>query len=782
MSTSNLPRMKNEFWRALTFYLVLALGFSLLIFRLFGFQVLEFNTWKARADENRTRTISMQPSRGMIYDRRGFILARNVASFNIIITPANLPDDEADIQEIYRQLSDLTGIPVNQGTLEDAKKFSECVTGPGIAQWVELGNSLAPYRPVRIDCNVSDDMARTVREKAVDWPGVGIEIQPIRDYPTGSLTSDVIGFLGPIPATDEKSYIDRGFILNRDKVGYSGVEAYFNDNLSGVPGKSVVEVDVAGQVLRNLEPPIKAQSGDNLILTIDTRLQKAAETALIGTIDSLNVKAQRIFISSGAAIAINPKTGEILAMVSYPSYENNRLARFIPAYYYNQLVQDPRKPLLNHAISAEYPPGSVFKLATAVGVINEGIVTPSTVLETPGLLTLKESFSASGLGFEREFVDWIYKNGENPGGFGHLDFLHCIAYSSDVCFYKLGGGYKTEVPEGLDIQRISQYARALGYGQKSGIELLGEARGLVPVDFPQWKRINQGENWSTGDTYIGTIGQGNIGATPLQVLLSAATIANNGKLMQPTLIKEITNEAGKPLTIWRDNDGDLYRPCDTVDKNGKPVSGWCDTGYNISNKIVYSICKQKNKDEELVDGWCGTNEQNNPVFLEGAWQISPFQGGHLKWDLTVDKKIINYQCENSYCTNDDGSTKAITPSAFKDVQEGMRLAVTEHPLGTLSEYFTTIKVAVAGKTGTAEYCDDVARLAKRCDSGKWPAHAWTVAYAPYDDPEIAVVVFAYNGTEGSTTAAPIVEKIMKAYFCLKAVDLNPSPSTGCELQ
>lgn len=782
MSNPTLPRAKYELWRALLFYAVLALGFSLLIFRLFGFQVLEFNTWKARADENRTRTNSVQPSRGIIYDRRGFILARNVASYNIIITPAGLPDDPADIQEIYRQLSELTGIPVNSGTIDDVKLVSECVTGPGIAQWVELGNSLAPYKPVRIDCNVSDDLARTIREKSVDWPGVGIEIQPIRDYPTGSLTSDVIGFLGPIPAYEEKSYVDRGFLLDRDKVGYSGVEAYFNDDLSGVPGKNVVEVDVAGQVLRNLEPPIQAQSGDNLVLTIDTRLQKAAETALVSRINGLNQRALKPFITSGAAIAMNPKTGEILAMVSYPSFENNRLARFIPAYYYNQLVQDPRKPLLNHAVSGEYPPGSVFKLATAVGVLNEGIVTPSTVLETPGKLSLKESFSASGLGFEREFVDWIYKNGENPGGFGHLDFLHCIAYSSDVCFYKLGGGYKTEIPEGLDIKRISQYARALGYGQKSGIELLGEARGLVPVDFPQWKRINQGENWSTGDTYIATIGQGNIGSTPLQVLMSAATIANNGKLMQPTLIKEITNEAGKPLTIWRDNDGDTYRPCTETDSKGKSVSGWCDTGYNINNTIVYSLCKQKNADDELVNGFCGTNDQNDPVFQEGAWQISPFQGGHMKWDMTVDPKILNYQCEDSYCSNDDGSKKTVQLSAIKSVQEGMRFAVTADPLGTLHDYLSSdeISVPVAGKTGTAEYCDDVARLAKRCDSGKWPAHAWTVAYAPYDDPEIAVVVFAYNGTEGSTTAGPIVKDIMKAYFCLKSVDTNPNPTNSCE--
>lgn len=743
MSAPTLPRMKYEPWRAAVFYLVLAVGFGALIFRLFGFQVLEFGAWKARADENRTRTLSVQPSRGIIYDRSGFILARNVGSFNITITPANLPDDQADIQEIYRQLSDLIGMPVNSGTVEDAKKLSECVPGPGIAQWVDLGNSLAPYTAVRIDCSVSEDLARTVREKAVDWPGVGVEIQPIRDYPTGSLTSDVIGFLGPIPAADEKFYTGLGFLPNRDKVGYSGVEAYFNNILSGKPGTSVVEVDVAGQVLRNLEPPIKAEPGDNLVTTIDTRLQKAAETALIGDIDYWNLKSSKTLISSGAVVAVNPKTGEILAMVSYPTYENNRMARFIPAYYYNQLAQDPRKPLLNHAVSDEYAPGSVFKLATAIGVLNEGIVTPSTVLQTPGELVVTESFSPNGIKTERHYRDWVFNT--NPAGFGQLDFIHCIAYSSDVCFYKLGGGYKTEVPEGLDIQRISQYARALGYGQKSGVELQGESAGLVSENFPQWKRVNQGENWSTGDTYISTIGQGPIVSTPLQVLMSAMTIANNGKLMQPTLVKEITDSNGKVIPVWRDTPGNLF--VEVTGSDGKTV-------------------------------WRAENGDLLKTLPSGAWQISPFQEGHMKWDITVDKKIENFQCEATYCT-DLNTTKSVQLSAIKSVQQGMRLAVAD-PQGTLYEKFLNWQIAVAGKTGTAEYCDDVARLNNRCQFGQWPAHAWTIAYAPYDDPEIAVVAFAYNGNEGSTVAGPIVEKVLKAYFCLKSVDSNPNPSNGCE--
>jgi penicillin-binding protein 2 len=734
MSSPSLPRTTYEPWRAVVFYIVLALGFSWLVVNLFNLQVLGFSSWKAQADENRTRVVSIQPTRGIVYDRRGYILARNVASYNLIITPAKLPDDLADIQEIYRQLSDFTGIPVNKGTLEDAKLVSACVPGPGISQMVELGKSIAPYTPVRISCNISQEMARKVREKAMDWPGVGVEIDPIRDYPTGSLTANVIGFLGPIPNYLEQDYRDKGFLPNRDKIGYSGIEASFQDILEGKPGKRVVEVDVAGQELRNLEPPIETTPGNNLVLTIDVRLQKAAEAALTGEIKSWNNRLGPLRqISSGVVIAMNPKTGEILAMVSYPTYENNRMARLIPSYYYKQIEQDPRKPLLNHAVSDEYPPGSVFKLSTATGGLNEGVVRPDQVVQTPGLLTVQEAFSPNDPGppIVREFVDWNYDLGGgvfNPEGFGHLDFLHCIAYSSNVCFYKVGGGWKTEIPEGLGIDRLGEYARALGYDKQSGIEMLGEASGLIPSK--KWKRVNQGENWSTGDTYIASVGQGYVLATPLQVLMSAATIANDGKQMRPTIIREVTDDNGRVLNKW--------------------FTWNADGSYTISDSAI------------------DANSQ----------QISPFTPD-LHWDITTEKLITGFQCDGGYCA-ETGEKKTIQPWVVQKVQEGMRLAVTD-PQGTLhrKNVFQDYPIAVAGKTGTAEYCDNVAQANNRCQFGAWPTHAWTVSFAPFDDPEIAIVAFAYNGGEGASVAAPVVRMVMDAYFCLKSLDANPDSKTGC---
>ncbi len=691
MSSNTPDDFRTEAWRVWIFYLAVVLVFALLGFRLMNLQIFEGKNWLISAEDNYTREISIPTSRGIIYDRNGIILARNVASYNVVITPAYLPDDLADIQHIYRELSEIIGVPVNQGTVEEAKLFASCVPGPGIAQLVELGDSLAPYRAVPVSCDVDEVTARIVRERAVNWRGVSLAIDPIRDYPTGSLTANVIGFLGPIPASQVDTYEELGFVAGRDKIGYAGVESTLQDILAGTNGEKVIEVDVAGKELRNLEPPIQPIAGRNVRLSMDVRLQQAAEGALLSEINGWNAYFGKIRISSGVTIAMNPKTGEVLAMVSYPTYENNRFARFIPAYYYQQLSEDPRHPLLNNAISSEYPPGSVFKLSTATGALNEGVVTVDQIIQAPGQLILTEKFSPNDPGRERPFVDWIYD--KNPDGFGTIDFLHCIAFSSNVCFYKLGGGYKDEIPEGLGILRLGEYARALGYGEISGIELPGEADGLIPS--PQWKRIQQGENWSTGDTYIASVGQGYVLATPLQVLMSGATIANDGKLMQPTVVYQELDDEGRIL---------------------KP-------------------------------------------FIP-----------QLKWDITKDPMITEFDCDDGYCLEME-TKKTVDPYVVEQVQKGMRLAVTNTLYGTLNDVFGDFPVAVAGKTGTAEYCDDVALAANRCTFGNWPTHSWTLAYAPFDDPEIIIMAFMYNGGEGASVAGPVVGRVMEAYFELKAIDL-----------
>ena len=749
MSSQTANKYQVQTWRVLVVYLVIIGVVAVLSYRLLSLQVFERQTWADQAIDNYQTEISDPAARGIIYDRNGYILARNVASYNVVITPASLPDDPADIQNIYRELSEIIDVPVNEGDVEYAKLFTACIPGPGIAQMVELGDSLAPYTPVRIKCNIGEELARVIREKAVDWPGVDMEIEPIREDPTGSLTANLVGFLGPIYDTVADNYEARGFVTNRDKIGYAGIETSMDDILLGKNGLRVVQVDVAGQVLRNLEAPIPSEAGNNVVLTIDTRLQKAAEASLVEEINYWNNYLNTTQISSGVVIAMNPKTGEILAMVSYPSYENNRMARFIPGYYYDQLSEDPRRPLVNNAISAEFPPGSVFKLSTATGAYNEGVVGPDDIISTPGKLTLCEKFSpndpCTGLN-QRPFVDWIYeRNGViNEEGFGALDFFHCIAYSSNVCFYKLGGGYENEIEGGgLGIFRLGEYARALGYGEQSGIQLPGEENGLIPT--PQWKRINQGENWSTGDTYIASVGQGLVLGTPLQVLMSGATVANRGKLMQPTVIREVQDGEGRVISVWFDPvNFNSYVLRDEEDELGNIVPMY----VNVSNP------EEKFKQPPA-----------------GSYQISPFNP-NMKWDITATPKIQIYNCDVGYC-DPTGQYKTVSPATVEAVRTGTRLAVTDSR-GTLNKIFNIdypFTIAVAGKTGTAEYCDDVAREASRCTFGAWPRHAWTLAYAPYDDPEIIVVAFAYNGGEGGTVAAPIVARVLQAYFELKSIDI-----------
>lgn len=683
------PSLHNHLqpWRVTVFILMMLLVFLVYVGRLFSLQILQGPNYLAQAEDNRTKEDNIAAPRGVIYDRNDIVLARNIASYNIVITASKLPDDPGEVQEIYRQLSELLNMPVNGGELTKENPYVPCVSNHGIAQIAEYGETATPYTPVKVKCDVDKNLAMVIQEKSNDLPGVGVEIQPIRDYPTGSLTASIIGFLGPIPANREQEFRDNGLVPDRDKVGYAGLELEYQDLLAGQNGIRLVEVDVAGQTLRQVREVQPIIPGKSLRLTIDTRLQQAATAILEREINYWNTFLNTIRSTSGVVIAMNPKTGEILAMVSYPSYENNRMARFIPEYYYTQLIEDPANPLLNHAVGDTLPAGSVFKLVTAVGALNEGVVTPDQIIETPPKITVTEKFFANDRGNPKDFVDW------NKAGFGRLDFLGGLANSSNVYFYKLGGGYKDEVPVGLGVCRLGTYARALGYGDYPGVGLPEEEKGLIPD--PQWKRITHGESWSTGDTYIASVGQGYVLATPLQVLMSAATIANAGKLMQPALVHDILDGEGN------------------IEKAFEPV---------------------------------------------------------MKWDITQDPVIQEYYDTTIRgCEPIEGQTKTVQPWVIDKVQEGMRRAVTSGTLTKIQDYYK-LSIPAAGKTGTAEYCDKYALEKNRCIPGEWPTHAWTVAYAPYDDPEIAVVAFVYNGGEGASVAGPIVFQLLQAYFDLKSID------------
>ncbi len=672
----NAPATDNRVrpQRIRLFLVAMIVLFAIFAARMFFLEVVLGKYYLGLAEANRTKLNSIASSRGVIYDRNGVILASNVPSYNITITPAQLPNDEAEVQAIYRTLSELTGVPI---TVPGSRPSAECAAGRGIQDLVNEWIELAPYYAVKIQCDADSTVARIIQEKSVDMPGVGVSVSSVRDYPNGRFTAHIIGYMGRVPASQSDKYKALGYNLDQDKIGYSGIEFSMQDALAGTYGSELVEVDAAGKIIRLLQPPTEPVAGKNIQLTIDSRLQEAATIILenkIAEVRASKLDIQRSPKITGVVIAMNPQTGEILAMVSVPTYDNQRFARAIPLEYYNQLVNDVSSPLLNHAISGTYPPGSIFKLVTAVGALNEGVVTPDTQIICNGSMPILQKFYPGDPGTQMLFYCY------NRKGHGVVNFLYGISQSCDIYFYNLGGGYPGgPVPEpGLGPTNIKRYAQALGYGQYllNG-QLPGEAQGLIPDQ--DWKRINKGENWATGDTYITTIGQGYVEVTPLQVLESVATIANGGKVMQPNLLKE-----------YLDGEGNILQ--------------------TFPAKVLYN----------LTDG---------------------------SIDSLTDLKVQSW--------------------VMQMVQQGMRLVVTN---GTATDYAQIENIPSAGKTGTAEYCDDVAQSRNLCKRDAWPTHAWYGAYAPTDNPEIAVVAFIYDGGEGAVTAGPVVRDVLKAYFQLKAND------------
>jgi len=657
---------------------VIALALLGAAYQLVRLQITGFDAYTVRAIDNRQQRLTLPAPRGVVYDRNGVLLAQNVPAISVLITPALLPEDSGRLAELYARLSELTGVPVSTPPLDagnaTGNRIGDDSPSPGIQELVFLQETNAPYRPVVIAPDISREQALVLGAELRTMPGVQLEVRALRDYPTGALTAHVVGYMGPITEDQSDFYVNLGFDPARDRIGYAGIENRMQDVMAGRNGYKEVEVDVAGRELRTLGEGQAPVPGQSVVLTIDVRLQAAAAAALANRMKIENQIAQADTnplrppqpVTNGVAIAINPQTGEVLAMVSLPTYDNTMFSRFIPATYYQEMADHPYKPLFNNAISGEYPPGSVFKVAVAAGALQEGVVTAEQEIFDPGEIIITNRYFPNDPGKTRRVVCY------NRAGHGDVNFIRGIAVSCDVYFYALGGGYEAGGVKdgGLGIDRVHKYATMLGFDQLTGIELPGERKGLIPTR--DWKRLNIGENWSTGDTYIASIGQGYVLSTPLQVLMAHTPFINrDGFVRKPTLIREV-----------RDGEGNVLRTASV---------------------------------------------QNH-------------------------------------------SQTALTPYVIDQVSLGLRQVMID---GT-GKKLGVEGINLAGKSGTAEYCDNVAQAADRCQFGAWPAHSWMVVYAPYEKPEIAVVVFVYSGEEGSTVAGPVAQEIIDAYFVLKGM----SPAAG----
>lgn len=491
-------------WRLMAIQFIAVLLFVMLLAQLWRLQIVEGHDFRQLADINRFRVSPVEAPRGIVYDRNHQILAYNTPSFVVSIVPAALPKDNPGV--VYSELGQLLGMAPS-----DIEK--------------KVSNSKGDdYTPVSIKSDVERDIVMRVEEKHLKLPGVIVVPQSSRRYPFGELTSHILGYM--LPITEEqlaaKQADKTAGYQAEDKIGAVGVESTYESELRGTPGNKLYEVDATERPVADIRVD-SPTPGHNLTLTLDVGLQKDVEKILqAGMGKSLYA----------VAIVMDPRNGQILAMVSTPSYDDNLFAAGIRESDLQNLLNDPRKPMIDYAVGGSFPPGSTFKLVTGTGALQEGVANANTVINCPGYLLVPNQYNPA---LSQRLPDW--------GAFGKLDFIQGLADSSDVYFYTLGGG--TPTFPGLGNERLSKYANLMGYGAPTGVDLPGEVSGLIPTD--KWKQATWGEQWLTGDTYNMSIGQGFVLATPLQVANTTNAIANGGHLLKPQIVASISDSDDQPL-------------------------------------------------------------------------------------------------------------------------------------------------------------------------------------------------------------------------------------------
>lgn len=466
-----------------------ALLLSLFVVRAGWLQVVHGATYRALADSNRTRTHILPSERGVITDIRGIVLAQNTPSFSLIARISELPKLDPERSEAFARAASLTD--------GNAAAYVQTVA--------EAGNT--PETILMLDVPYEKALAFIVEDSNV--PGIDIVLNERRSYITDTMPSlsSVLGYTGIISQEEYTSNIDDGYVAY-DRIGKQGVEKTYESLLRGTYGREIIEVDSLGRYLRTIakEDPV---DGSRLTLGIDAQLQAYIELALQSWLKGQNA-------TRGAVVAMDPRNGELRALVSWPAYDANLFAQGIDSASYDALLNDPDRPLFPRAYAGEYPAGSTIKPLYAAAALTEGLITPSTSFISAGGLQIGNRF----------FPDW------RGGGHGVTNVYHAIADSVNTFFYYIGGGYDTF--QGLGIDRLMSWAATFGLGTESGLDLPGEADGFLPSK--AWKEAEKGEPWYIGDTYNVSIGQGDMLVTPVQIARMTAAFANGGMLVTPHVI------------------------------------------------------------------------------------------------------------------------------------------------------------------------------------------------------------------------------------------------------
>ncbi|MDF0652725.1 MAG: penicillin-binding protein 2 [Nitrospira sp.] len=460
----------------------LLLVVALLGLRLWHLQIREGPYYRDLSENNRTRLVLLEPARGLIYDRHGVLLANNVPSFSLYVTLEDVKDREVLIQ----QLTDLLGL---DPTIVRKKMTAK-------------GSKLLP-RKIKDHMTLRD--ATLVESHRLDMPGVMIQVESQRNYPGGVTAAHLLGYVGEISADqlEKPEFID---LHQGSIVGQYGVEKSYDRHVRGMAGQKSVEVDALGHE-KKASVVERPQAGNDLYLTIDARLQKVAED-LLGQ-------------EQGAIVALDPNSGDILAMASRPGFDPNVLSRELTAKQWVEIVQDEGRPLNNRASQGQYPPGSTFKIPMAVAALETKTVSPSTTVHCNG-----------GYQFgKRLYHDW------KAGGHGYVDLHNALVHSCDVYFYTIG--------QRMGIDVIAEFGKDFGLGKTTGVELPSERSGIMPST--AWKQKAKNEQWLPGETISAAIGQGYVTVTPLQMASLVGTVANDGINYRPRLVQAVMDRTSGNL-------------------------------------------------------------------------------------------------------------------------------------------------------------------------------------------------------------------------------------------